>query len=274
MVSRACTVDALLRQPILLLPAQDLLRSCVCFRVHEGVWTLSLSARKAVEPRDTRGMHGRGLGSQCGAAARCRHMARTGQWYRLYLDPRLLHRLPHVPAPLIARALAIMALGVAFVLRDYVLTNWRWLLWFDSLIFAINFKLGDAKAVPTMPVVPLPLLIVARYLVQLMLERTNGVLEEHCTALNTLAAFLLAIGAVPPIPSSAELLLVGLPRLGRSRCLLRNPLCCPLRALPRCAVLACSANRPAVVLPTGHRLCMLPAARRGPRDLFRTGELA
>jgi hypothetical protein len=106
--------------------------------------------------------------------------------------------LAHVPAPLIARAFAIMALGVAFVLRDYVLTNWRWLLWFDSLIFAINFKLGDAKAVPTMPAVPLPLLIVARYLVQLMLERTNGVLEEHCTALNTLAAFFLAIGAVRP----------------------------------------------------------------------------
>ena len=88
--------------------------------------------------------------------------------------------LAHVPAPLTARALAIMALGVAFVLRDCVLTNWRWLLWFDSLIFAINFKHGDAKAVPTMPAVPLPLLIVVRYLVQLMLERTNGVLEEHC----------------------------------------------------------------------------------------------
>jgi hypothetical protein len=101
-------------------------------------------------------------------------------------------------ASLLARALAIMALGAAFMLRDCVLTNWRLLQSFDGLIFALNFKFGDAKAVPTMPTAPLPLIVVARLMLQWMLERMHGMLAEHCASLNILAALVIAVGAVRP----------------------------------------------------------------------------
>lgn len=109
----------------------------------------------------------------------------------------LLFRTPS--APIFVKLAAVAVLVCGYSVRDVALTHWKSLLLFDGMMQAVNLKLGDAKAVPTLPHCWFVVLYTVVFVLQYILGvHFSGVLVPNISSINLVISITMVIGAIRP----------------------------------------------------------------------------
>jgi hypothetical protein len=100
-------------------------------------------------------------------------------------------------SPILVRIAAVAVLGAGYGLRQTILDNWQMLLWLEGVMYSINVRLSDAKAVPSMPNTPIPLIMICRYLCQWLISTyCLGLLPTQ--PVNVVLGIFIVVGSIRP----------------------------------------------------------------------------
>ena len=103
------------------------------------------------------------------------------------------------PAPAVVRLLAASVVVLGYLSAPLVLDHWLSLLWAEGIVHALNYKYGDAKAVPTIKRCPFLVCLLGRYILQWILSTyAASVLAAYTLPINCIVLLLAIHGSHRP----------------------------------------------------------------------------